>query len=149
MQDVVSQFKRAFLYTFGCIILCCWFVRYFLSTLQLHCGTGNHTTQTRQHPLCAIQLNTINCSSRWHNNLQQNCFIFPSLQYNMFRLCWRETATLWESPHLDVSGPSVSELIMMYASLRQIALMYCSRLQTCLWLPSKSSLWFRVPWCSL
>lgn len=60
-----------------------------------------------------------------------------------------KAAALWESQHLDVSGPSVSELIMMYASLRQIAVMYCSCLQTCLWLLSKSSLWFWDLCCSL
>lgn len=52
-------------------------------------------------------------------------------------------------PCLAVSVPSVSELIMMYAGLRQIAVMYWSCLQTCFWLPSKSSLWFRNLWCSL
>lgn len=48
--------------------------------------------------------------------------------------CVEEKAVaLWESLHLDISGPSVSELIMMCASLRQIAAMYSSCLQTCLW----------------
>lgn len=81
---------------------------------------------------------------------QAELFHIPSIAMQSVQtLLKRKQRPCGSPPCLAVSVPSVSELIMMYAGLRQIAVMYWSCLQSCLWLPSKSSLWFRNLWCSL
>lgn len=138
-------------FTLGCIILCCWFVFYF-NCLLYNYTAAQLTTQLQHASIHSARPSFQTLSTALGGDtITSSRIVLYSLHCSAICSGFVEekAAALWESLHSDVSGPSVSELIMMYASLRQITVMYCSCLQTCLWLPSKSSLWFRDLWRSL
>lgn len=132
-RDAVNQSKPAFLY----ILSVSLFGTVDLSvTLRLPHGHTAAQVTTHMKHTC---IHSARCSSAHSLHCSAICSDFVE----------EKAAVLWEAPHGDVSRPSVSELIMMYASLRQIAVMYRSCLQTCLRLPSMPSRWFKDLWRSL